>query len=72
MPTRKIVWRKVWLAQIDGWLGFDYLKDLFTRLPAAKITQIKEFTPAAWVKTKAGPGFVQKAGANLPGKQNLL
>jgi hypothetical protein len=32
---------------------FDYLKDLFTRLPAAKITQIKEFTPAAWVKAKA-------------------
>ena len=31
---------------------FDYLKDLFTRLPAAKITQIKEFTPAAWVKIK--------------------
>jgi hypothetical protein len=31
---------------------FDYLKDLFTRLPAAKITQIKEFTPAAWVKTQ--------------------
>jgi len=32
---------------------FDYLKDLFTRLPAAKITQIKEFTPAAWAKIKA-------------------
>jgi hypothetical protein len=32
---------------------FEYLKDLFTRLPAAKITQIKEFTPAAWAKTKA-------------------
>jgi transposase len=31
---------------------FDYLKDLFTRLPAAKITQIKEFTPAAWIKAK--------------------
>jgi transposase len=31
----------------------DYLKDLFTRLPAAKITQIKEFTPAEWVKAKA-------------------
>jgi len=29
---------------------FDYLKDLFTRLPAAKTTQIKEFTPAAWGK----------------------
>jgi hypothetical protein len=26
---------------------FDYLKDLFTRLPAAKITKIQEFTPAA-------------------------
>jgi transposase len=31
---------------------FDYLKDLFTRLPAAKIPQIKEFTPAAWAKAK--------------------
>lgn len=31
---------------------FDYLKDLFTRLPAAKITQIKEFVPAAWAKAK--------------------
>jgi hypothetical protein len=29
------------------------LKDLFTRLPAAKITQIKEFTPAAWTGAKA-------------------
>ena len=32
---------------------FDYLKDLFTRLPAAKITQIREFTPAVWGKAKA-------------------
>jgi hypothetical protein len=31
---------------------FDYLKDLFTRLPAAKITEIREFTPAAWAKAK--------------------
>jgi hypothetical protein len=31
---------------------FDYLKDLFTRVPAVKITQIKEFTPAAWAKAK--------------------
>jgi transposase len=31
---------------------FEYLKDLFARLPAAKITQIKEFTPAAWAKAK--------------------
>jgi hypothetical protein len=28
---------------------FDYLKDLFSRLPAANITEIKQFTPAAWV-----------------------
>jgi len=28
------------------------LKDLFTRLPSAKITHIKEFTPAAWTKAK--------------------
>jgi hypothetical protein len=31
---------------------FDYLNDLFTRLPAAKITQIKDFTPAAWAKAR--------------------
>jgi len=29
---------------------FDYLKDLFTRLPAAKITAIKQSAPAAWAK----------------------
>lgn len=29
---------------------FDYLKDLLTRLPAAKITEIRNFTPAAWAK----------------------
>jgi len=27
---------------------FDYLEDLFTRLPAAKITEVKDFTPATW------------------------
>jgi transposase len=31
---------------------FDYLKDLFARLPSAKITQIKEYTPVAWAKAK--------------------
>src|SRR5208282_727731 len=31
---------------------FEYLKDLFTRLPAAKITQIREFTPSAWAKAQ--------------------
>jgi hypothetical protein len=38
-------WTKLWLTLL--------MKDLFTRLPAAKITQIKEFTPAAWPKAKA-------------------
>ncbi len=32
---------------------FEYLTDLFTRLPAAKITEIKSFTPSAWAKAKA-------------------
>ena len=40
---------------------FDYLKNLFTRLPAAKITQIKEFTPTAWAKTKANEQVVAYA-----------
>jgi hypothetical protein len=31
---------------------FDYLKDLFTRLPSAKITEIKHFTPRAWARAK--------------------
>ena len=32
---------------------FEYLKDLFTRLPAAKITEIKQFTPRAWARDRA-------------------
>jgi hypothetical protein len=32
---------------------FDYLKDLFTRLPAAKITEIRQFTPSRWAKTQS-------------------
>ena len=31
---------------------FDHLKDLFTRLPSAKITEIRESTPAAWARAK--------------------
>jgi transposase len=40
---------------------FGYLNALFTRLPAAKITQIKEFTPAAWAKAKAKGRAVAQA-----------
>jgi transposase len=40
---------------------FDYLKDLYMRLPAVKITQIKEFTPAAWAEAKAKVEVVGQA-----------
>jgi hypothetical protein len=40
---------------------FDYLKDLFIRLPAAKITRIKGFTPAAWVKANAKEKVIAQA-----------
>lgn len=40
---------------------FDCLKDLFTRLPAAKITEIKRFTPAAWAKLKTKEPVVAQA-----------
>ena len=40
---------------------FDYLRDLFTRLPAAKITEIQQFTPAAWAKTTAKEKGVAQA-----------
>lgn len=40
---------------------FDYLKDLFTRLPSAKITQIREFTPAAWARSKVKEKVVAEA-----------
>jgi transposase len=32
---------------------FDYLKDMFTRLPAAKITEIAQFAPRAWARERA-------------------
>jgi hypothetical protein len=41
---------------------FNYLKDLFTRLPAAKITEIKQFTPATWAKANASEKMVAQAG----------
>jgi transposase len=41
---------------------FDYLKDLFTRLPSAKITEIKQFTPAGWARDKAKEQVVARAG----------
>ena len=40
---------------------FDYLKDLFTRLPAAKITQIGQFTPAVWARKIAQAKLIASA-----------
>ena len=40
---------------------FDYLNDLFTRLPAAKITEIRLFAPTAWIKATAKPNPVARA-----------
>ncbi len=40
---------------------FDYLKDLLTRLPAAKITEIRRFTPTAWAKANAKENRTQAA-----------
>ena len=40
---------------------FDYLKDLFRRLPSAKITEIRQFTPTAWARAKANEKMVAKA-----------
>lgn|GEM_PF-2323750 len=35
----------------------DYLKELLTRLPTVKITQIGEFAPASWAKAKEKRSF---------------
>jgi hypothetical protein len=47
------------LFKVDN--PFDYLKDLFTRLPAAKITQIKDFAPAGWAKAKGREKTIAQA-----------
>ena len=39
-------------CRLHGINPFDYLKDLFTRLPSAKITQVRDFTPAAWSRAR--------------------
>jgi hypothetical protein len=45
-----------------AWVNpFDYLKDLLTHLPAARITEIKTFTPAAWAKAKVKEKLVAQA-----------
>ena len=48
-------------CRLHGVNPFDYLKDLFTRLPAAKTTEIKEFTPAAWAEAAAKQNPIDRA-----------
>jgi len=40
---------------------YDYLKDLFTRLLAAKITAIRQFTPAAWIRANTKEKLLTQA-----------
>ena len=40
---------------------YDYFKDLITRLPSAKITEIKKFTPWAWANPKKFEALSQKS-----------
>ena len=49
---RAVIYTLLGSYRRHGVIPFDCLKDLFTRLPAAKITQIRDFTPAAWAKTR--------------------
>lgn len=39
-------------CRLHGINPLEYLKDVFTRLPAAKITEIEKFTPAEWARRR--------------------
>ncbi len=39
-------------CRLHGINPSEYLTDIFTRLPAAKITEIESFTPAEWAKRR--------------------
>jgi hypothetical protein len=36
-----------------GFNPLEYLKDLFTRLPAAKVTEVQLFTPRMWTQAQS-------------------
>ncbi len=63
--SRWLIYTLLGSCRRHGINPFDFLKDLFTRLPAAKITQIKEFTPVAWAKTKSGASLPAQTLPNL-------
>ncbi|MBL9139406.1 MAG: transposase domain-containing protein [Verrucomicrobiales bacterium] len=39
-------------CRLHGINPFEYLKDVFTRLPAAKINEVEAFTPSEWAKRR--------------------
>jgi hypothetical protein len=53
IPREAVIYTLLGSCRRHGVNPFGYLKDLFTRLPSANITEIKAFTPAAWAKAKA-------------------
>jgi len=40
---------------------YDYLKDVLTRLPAAKSHEVAQFTPSAWAKAQREASRAQAA-----------
>jgi transposase len=56
-----IIYTSLGSCRRHGINPFEYLEDLFTRLPAAKITQIGEFTPARWAKANTKEKLVAQA-----------
>jgi hypothetical protein len=39
-------------CRLHGINPFEYLKDVFTRLLSAKITEVESFTPTEWAKRR--------------------
>lgn len=61
IPREAVIYTLLGSCRRHGVNPFGYLKDLFTRLPAARITEIKQFTPAAWTKAKEKEQAVAQA-----------
>ena len=58
LPTERAISRGIVLPVLRelGWHIHDYLKDLFTRLPSAKIAEIMQFTHSEWAGScQTGP-----------------
>jgi hypothetical protein len=58
---RAVIYTLLGSCRRHGLNPFNCLKDLFTRLPAAKITETKAFTAAAWAKAKAKEQVVSQS-----------